>query len=233
MTTTQARQRPPPLTMGRAHPLLRWVALTLMMLHTSHSRLHCFNQSFELDPMAIQTRTSIVKTRVAKADASTALRPCHNTRSTPRSPRDENVNAHLADLNLPSPRFDGGLTALGKERKTVLENPSALEIPTSKTTQKHVSPASPVGIEETIQDTSPPEKQTQPAVTIIENPSPPPTRESPTTLDDNTVLCSALKNPSPAPKKGEEVPREKATTSTRPTRKGLEQGNNYFIDMGE
>jgi hypothetical protein len=75
--------------------------------------------------MAIQTRTAGTKTRAAKADASTVIRPRRSTRSTSRSPRGENVNNHLAELNLPGSRFDGGLTVLGKGGQGDIDNPNA------------------------------------------------------------------------------------------------------------
>ncbi len=173
MTTTPARQRPAPLTMGGAHLFLMWLALSFISLQTSTSAtsyLHVpyLNLSSEPDHMAIQTRTSSNKTKAMKADASAVLRPCRNTRSTSRSPRDENVNAHLAELNLLGLCFNGGLMVLGKEGQKEMDNPSALKVSTSKKTQEHSFPASPVGIEEGIEgplpikDTSPPEK-TSPA----------------------------------------------------------------------
>jgi hypothetical protein len=75
--------------------------------------------------MAIQTRIAGTKTRAAKANASTVIRPCRSTHSTSRSPRGENVNNHLAEINLPGSRFDGGLTVLGKGGQGNINNPDA------------------------------------------------------------------------------------------------------------
>ncbi len=75
--------------------------------------------------MAIQTRTVGTKTRVAKADASAVIRTCRSTHSTSWSPRGENVNNHLAKLNLPGSRFAGGLTVLGKGGQSDIDNPDA------------------------------------------------------------------------------------------------------------
>jgi hypothetical protein len=189
--------------MGGAHLLLMWLALSSISLQTSTSAtsyLHVphLNLSSEPDHMAIQTRTSSNKTKATKANASAVLRPCCNTRSTSRSPRDENVNAHLAKLNLPGLRFDGGLTVLGKEGQKEMDNPSALEVSTSKKIQEHSFPASPVGVKEGIEgplpikDMSPPEKQAQPIVKINKNPTSLPLQERPITSDDTTAPSSVL-----------------------------------------
>ncbi len=147
-----ARQHSPPPTMGRAHPFLTWMALSFIIWQTlatttSYPSAPHLNHSSDPDPMAIQTRTLSVKTRrAAKADTSAGICPCRNTRSTSRSPRGENVNVHLAELNLPGLRFSGGLTVLGKERQDNIDNPCILEVPTSKETQERAPPDSPIGV---------------------------------------------------------------------------------------
>jgi hypothetical protein len=242
MTTTPARQRSPPPTMGGAHPFLTWMALSFIIWQTlttttSYPSAPRLNHSSGIDPMAIQTRTSSIKTRrVAKADTSAGIRPRRNTRSTSRSPQGENFNVHLAELNLPGLRFGGSSTVFGKERQDDIDNPCILEVQTSKETQERAPPDSPVGVEEGIlvlilnKDTPPPIKQAQPIVKINENPTSAALQESPATLDDNTAPSSVLENRSPAPAKGDKPPTTQALSSGRLTLKGLEQGTNYIID---
>jgi hypothetical protein len=164
------------------------------------------------------------------------IRPCHNTRSTSRSPQGENVNFHLAKLNLPGLCFGGGLRVVGKERQEDIDNLCILKVPTSKETQERAPLDSPVGVEEGIlvpilkKDTSPPIKQAQPVIKINENPTPAALQESPATSDDNTVPSSVLKKTSPTPAKGDEPPTTQAPSSGRLILKGLEQRTNYIID---
>ena len=119
-----ARQHSPPPPLGRAHPFLTWMALSFIIWQTlatttSYPSAPHLNHSSDPDPMAIQTRTLSIKTRrAAKANTSAGIRPRRNTHSSTRSPRGENVNVHLAKLNLPGLRFGRGLTVLGKTIST-------------------------------------------------------------------------------------------------------------------
>jgi hypothetical protein len=209
--------------MGGAHPFLTWMALSFIIWQTlatttSYPSVPRLNHSSDPDPMAIQTRTSSVKTRrAAKANTSAGIRPRRNTRSTSLSPQGENVNAHLAELNLPSLRFDKGLTVLRKERQDDINNPCILKVPTSKETQEHAPPDSPVGVKESIlvpildKDTSPPIKQAQPVVKINKNPTPAALQESPATLDNNTAPSSVLKKTLPRTREGGQTPDDTGT----------------------
>jgi hypothetical protein len=186
--------------------------------------------------MVIQTRTSGIKTRAAKANVSAVILSRRNPRSTSRSPRGENINVHLAELNLPSSHFGRGLTVLGKEGQEDLDSLCILGVPTLEKTQEHAPPDPPVGIKEGImvpilnEGTFPPEQQAQPIVRINNNPTPSSLRESPATLDNNTAPSSVLKNPSPAPAKGDESPTTQAPSLGSLTLNGLERGSNYVID---
>ena len=97
-------------------------------------------------------------------------------------------------------------------------------------------PDSPIGVKEGIKlptlnnDMPPPDKQAQPVVRINNNPTPPSSRESSTTLGDKTTPSSVLKSPSPAPAEGDNSPTTRASSSGDPSLRGLEQGNNYVID---
>jgi hypothetical protein len=135
MTTTRARQRSPLPTMGGAHPILAWFGLLFIILlthttTTSYPSAPRFNHSSEPDPMVTQTRTLGVKTKAANTNASAVIRLRRNPRSTSRSSRGENVNVHLAELNHPGSRFDGGLTVLGKEGQEDLDSLCILGVPT-------------------------------------------------------------------------------------------------------
>ena len=77
---------------------------------------------------------------------------------------------------------------------------------------------------------TPPDKQAQPVVRIDDNPTPPLSRESSTTLGDKTAPSSVLKNPSPAPAEGDNPPTTQASSLGGPSLRGLEQWNNYVID---
>ena len=77
---------------------------------------------------------------------------------------------------------------------------------------------------------TPPDKQAQPVVRIDDNPTPPLSRESSTTLGDKTAPSSVLKNPSPAPAEGDDPPTTRASSLGSPSLRGLEQGNNYVIN---
>ena len=79
-------------------------------------------------------------------------------------------------------------------------------------------------------DMPPPEKQAQPVVRIDNNPTPPLSRESSTTLGDKTAPSSVLKNPSPAPAEGDSSPTTQASSLGGPPLRDLDQGNNYVID---
>jgi hypothetical protein len=109
----RARLRPPPPTMGAP------ITVLLPSLITGRERALIIPQ----DLTAIQTRTAGTKTRAAKANVSTVICPCRSTRSTSRSPQGENVNNHLAELNLPGSRFDEGLTVLGKGGQGNIDSP--------------------------------------------------------------------------------------------------------------
>jgi hypothetical protein len=131
----QARQCSLPPTMAGTHPILAWFGLLFIILPTLTTTtsypIHASLQSFiGTRSMAIQTRTSGVKTRAAKADASAVIRPRRNPRSTSRSPRGENINIHLAKLNLSGSRFDGGSTVLRKEGQEDLDSLCILRVPT-------------------------------------------------------------------------------------------------------
>jgi hypothetical protein len=227
--------------MGRAHPILAWFGLLFIILlthttTTSYPSAPCVSHSSEPDPMAIQTRTSGVKTRAAKANVSAVIRLRRNPRSTSRSPRGENVNVHLAELNLPGSLFNRGLMILGKEGQKDLDSLCILRVPTLEKTQEHAPPDSPVGVKEGImvptlnEGTFPPEQQAQPVIRINNNPTPSSLRESPATSDNNTAPISVLKNPSPAPAKGDESPKTQAPSLGSLTLNGLEQGSDYVID---
>ncbi len=97
-------------------------------------------------------------------------------------------------------------------------------------------PDSPVGVKEGIKlptlndNMPPPDKQAQPVVRINNNPTPPSSHESSTTLGDKTTPSSVLKNPSPAPAEGDNSPTTRTSSLGDPSLRGLEQGNNYVID---
>jgi hypothetical protein len=235
------RQHSLPPTMGGAHPILAWFCLSFIILPTltttiSCPSVPCFNHSSKPDPMVIQTRTLGVKTRAAKADVSAVICPCRNTRSTSRSPQGENVNVHLAELNLPGSHFNRGLMVLGKEGQEDLDSLCILGVPTLEKTQEHAPPDSPIGVKQGImvpilnEGTFPPEQQAQPVIRINNNPTPSSLRESPATLDDNTAPSSVLKNPSPMPAKGDKSLTTQAPSSGSLTLNGLERGSNYVID---
>ena len=93
--------------------------------HTHTSQLYHLPDSAT---MTICMQSSSVKTRAAKADALATLRPCCRRCSNSRSPRSESINAHLAELNLPRLRFDGGLEVFGKGRQDDVEHLGNIEI---------------------------------------------------------------------------------------------------------
>jgi hypothetical protein len=78
--------------------------------------------------------------------------------------------------------------------------------------------------------TFPPEQQAQPVVRINDNPTPSSLCESPATSDNNTAPSFVLKNPSPAPAKGDKSPMTQAPSLGSLTLNGLERGSNYVID---
>ena len=133
-TTTRARSRSPPPTMGRdQHNLVRRALLTstLLTLTTATSCHLSTSQLYHLPDSATMTicmRSLSVKTRAAKADAFATLRPCRRRCSNSRSPRSKSINAHLAELNLPRLRFDGGLEVLRKGGQDNVEHLDNIKI---------------------------------------------------------------------------------------------------------
>ena len=222
--------------MGGAHFLLLWLTLSFLSLPTisatsAYPSAPSSNFPSVQDLMAIQTRTSTVKARAAKADVPAAIRPSRRkTRSASQSPTGKSVTAHLAALNLPGSQFDGVLTVLGHDGHKDQDDGRDLEVPVIDKSNKYASPDSPAGVEDGISmptlmnDTASTDKQAQPVVRITERSPSPSVFESPSTSDDRVARGSVLKNPSKAPT----VVDEPATT--RQPLQGLEQGSNYVID---
>jgi len=215
--------------MGKAQFLLHRLTFVLLSLLRIQAISHDHSISAQ-NLMAIQTRTSTVKAWAAKADGPIALRP-RRTRSSSGSPRGENVNAHLAALNLPGSRYKGGLTVLGKDETTNLASGHVLEVPVLDEPGDNAPPDSPVGVEDTISvppdkgSTAPANKQGQQVVRITESSHSSPECDSPSTSSDKAARGgSILKNPSPVPPAVDKSP------TANPSLRGLEQGRNCVID---
>ena len=209
--------------MGGDHILLLWLTLSLVTI----SAISAYPSA--QDFMAIQTKNSTDKARAAKADGPAALRP-RRTRSSSRSPRGENVNAHLATINLPGSRFKGGLTVLRKDDSPDPATGCDLEVPALDKHDKNnenTPPDSPIGVEDGIptpSNTAPADTPT-PHVDLITDSSPsPPASKTPSTSSDRVSCGSILKNPSPVP-----PAIDKPRTPGTPPR-GLEQGQDFVID---
>jgi hypothetical protein len=89
--------------------------------------------------MEITTRTTISKEKPTR----TTITPKQAQQSTrlPKLPRSDNVNSILAEINLPTSRFDNVLEALrpstgrGSNKDNTLDNQCDLEPPTDKNNQ--------------------------------------------------------------------------------------------------